>query len=60
MRLTMNGSTFRRHVFAEPSAAVILGLFSFQGTIKIENSFRSMEKLFHVGNPCAPLPFACL
>ena len=52
MRLTVNGSTFRRHVFAELSAAAILGLFNFQGTIEAENSFRSMEKLRHAGNPC--------
>ena len=29
MRSTMNGSSFRRHVFAELSAAVFLGIFSF-------------------------------
>ena len=45
MRSTMNGSISRRHVFAELSSAAIFGLFSFQGTIEAENSFRSMEKL---------------
>ena len=58
MRSTMNGSIFRRHIFAELSTATILRLFSFQGTI--ENSFRSMEKLCHVGTPCASLPCAHL
>ncbi len=52
MRSTMNESIFRRHVFAKRSAAAIFGLFSFQGTIEAENSFRSMEKLCHAGNPC--------
>ena len=52
MRSTMNGSIFHRHIFAELSDAAIFGLFSFQGTIEAENSFRSMEKLCHAGNPC--------